>query len=119
MDPILCKGNETIYDLKANLITETHKYRVHIINYELIMDTYNLMVGRPMHERNYDAELRLLSSSRVLRADVRKTFSRINFLVRRIQSIEPTFQSPIQARKNYMNNKIIFFSWDHLDNFYI
>ena len=97
MDPILCEGNETIYDLKANLITETHKYRVHIINYELVMDTYNLMIRRPMSERNYDAEIQFLRSSLRLTANVGETFTRINSLVTRIQSIEPAFQSPIQA----------------------
>jgi hypothetical protein len=97
MDPILCEGDETIYDLKANLITETHKYRVHTINYELVMDTYNLMIKRPMSERNYDAELQFLRSAREVTTTLGETFGRINYLVTRIQSIEPTFQSPIQA----------------------
>ena len=97
MDPILCEGDETIYDLKANLITETHKYRVHTINYELVMDTYNLMIRRPMSERNYDAELQFLRSARVVTTTLGETFGRINCLVTRIQSIELTFQSPLQA----------------------
>jgi hypothetical protein len=100
-DTVLCEGNETIYDLKTSLILETHKYRVHTINYELVIDTYNLMIGRPMHERNYDAELQFLSSSTRLTADIRETFSRINSLVTRIQIIEPAFQSPIQT-VNYL-----------------
>jgi hypothetical protein len=96
-DPLLCEGNETIYDLKSNLITENHKYRVSIINYEMVMDTYKLMIDRPMHERNYDAEIQFLSASRHITNDLVETFGRINSLVTRIQSIEPRFQSPIQA----------------------
>jgi E3 ubiquitin-protein ligase DOA10 len=97
MDPILCEGNETLYDLKANLITETHKYRVHTINYELVVDTYNLMIRRPMSERNYDAELQFLRASREVTTNLGETFGRINSLVTRIQSIEPSFQSPVQS----------------------
>jgi hypothetical protein len=96
-DPILCEGNETIYDLKANLITETHKYRFHIINYELVMDTYNLMISRPMRERNYDAEVQFLNSARQTTTNIEETFGRINYLVGRIQNVEPTFQSPVQT----------------------
>ena len=96
-DPILCEGNESIYDLKANLITETHKYRVNILNYELIMDTYNLMLTRPMRERNYDMEIQFLNSASEIAGDLRVTFSRINTLVGSIQGIDPAFQSPVQA----------------------
>jgi hypothetical protein len=96
-DPILCEGNESIYDLKANLITETHKYRVNILNYELIMDTYNLMLTRPMRERNYDMEIQFLNSASEIAGGLRVTFSRINTLVGSIQGIDPAFQSPVQA----------------------
>jgi len=55
--PILCEGNETVYDLKFNLITETHKHRMNIINYEMLMDTYNLMTARPTNQRNFEIEV--------------------------------------------------------------
>ena len=96
-DPSLCEGSETIYSLKANLITETHKHRLYIINYEMFMDTYNLMVGRPTIERDFNAELHFLQATRRTTNDIRDSYSTINHIVTRIKVLEPTFQSPIQG----------------------
>lgn len=94
-EPCLCQ--ETMYNLKIELITETHKHRINIINYEMLMDTYNLMVGRPSFERNFDAELQFLHASQRTTNDLRNSFTTINQLVARIKETEPTFQSPIQT----------------------
>jgi hypothetical protein len=96
-DPSLCQDNETNYNLKVDLIIETHKHRLQIINYEMFMDTYNLMVARPFNQRDFNAELQFLRASRVMTEDLRESFARINHIVTRIRELEPTFQSPIQA----------------------
>ena len=97
MNPTLCEGDETIYDLKVSLITETHKHRFHILNYEMFMDTYNLMVSRPSNQRDFNAELQFLRATRVTTDYIRDSYSTINHIVARIKELEPTFQSPIQA----------------------
>lgn len=96
-DPCLCDSDETLYDLKVNLITETHKYRIHVINYEMIMDTHNLMQRRNLWDRDFHAEIDFVHTSRAIIRDMRESSATINQIVTRIRALEPTFQSPIQA----------------------
>jgi|ERR1700738_19805 len=96
-DPCLCDSGETLYDLKVNLSTETHGYRVHVINYEMIMDTYNLMTRRNLSDRNFQAEVDFLHAARHIMRDISASSGRIDQMVTRIRALEPTFESPLQA----------------------
>jgi hypothetical protein len=94
---ILCDSGETLYDLKVNLTTETHGYRVHIINYEYLTDIHNQMTTRPMSERNYNGEIAILEGANKALSDANETFRRITEIEGRIKVIEPNFRSPLQA----------------------
>lgn len=95
--PILCQGDETIYDLKVNLIIETHKYRLQSINFEMLKDTYDLMIRRNLSDRDFNRELEFVQATRRASDGIRDSFVTINQIVARIRAFEPTFQSPIQA----------------------
>ena len=95
-DPVFCQDNET-YNLKQTLITETHRHRFQIISFEMLMDTYNLMIERNFSNRDFYAEEEVLRASRVVTDEIRESFSRINQMVATIRQSEPTFRSPIQA----------------------
>jgi|ERR1700738_1107325 len=94
---ILCDGGETLYDLKVNLITETHGYRLHVINYEYFTDIHNQMTTRPMRERNYNGEIAILEGANKALRDANESFRKITELEGSIKVIEPNFRSPLQA----------------------
>lgn len=94
-DPVLCQDNQ--YDMKISLVIEMHRYRTCSINYEMIVDTYNLMQRRSVLDRDFNAELEFLRTSRTLINDLSNSLGRISQMVSNIRALDPTFQSPIQA----------------------
>lgn len=86
-----------MYNLKIDLTTEVHGYRLYVINYELFTDVYNQMTLRPMAQRDYAKEVQLLDCARKTFEDMTESHSKLTNLVNRIRSIDPSFQSPIQS----------------------